>query len=134
MSLTTHKIDSSHHPTVDLFLDGKSIVTIGIEAGGRPEYRRGVGRGTARAADGDQIRQLRGQRIAGGAADRDHEEAAQVRPTGAIRLHPGMPVLEPGPSTGPVEQVEVPDTKAPSTRGDWYSDPTRRYQFRWWDG
>lgn len=31
MSLTTHKIDSSHHPTVDLFLDGKSIVTIGIE-------------------------------------------------------------------------------------------------------
>jgi hypothetical protein len=38
------------------------------------------------------------------------------------------------PSTGPVEQVEVPDTKAPSTRGDWYSDPTRRYQFRWWDG
>jgi hypothetical protein len=31
VSLTTHKIDSSHHPTVDLFLDGKSIVTIGIE-------------------------------------------------------------------------------------------------------
>jgi hypothetical protein len=40
----------------------------------------------------------------------------------------------PASSITPVEQAVVGDAKSPSTPGAWYSDPTRRYEFRWWDG
>jgi hypothetical protein len=31
VALVTHEIESSHHPTVELSIDGKSIATIEIE-------------------------------------------------------------------------------------------------------
>jgi Protein of unknown function (DUF2510) len=54
---------------------------------------------------------------------------------GAVRLRHGVPLLEPTESAGgPAAQTVASDAKSPSTAGAWYSDPTRRYELRWWDG
>jgi hypothetical protein len=134
VSLTTHKIASSHHPSVDLFLDGKRIATIeiGLEvaltiAGMIAVVRQGklteIQSGTCTASGSlavQGIDMMRRQR--------------KFDLYGAVRLGQGVPLLEPTPSDAQAEPVVVRKAEAPTTPGAWYPDPTRRYESRWWDG
>jgi hypothetical protein len=53
---------------------------------------------------------------------------------GAFRLGHGVPLLEPTASNDSVEPVVIRKAETPTTPGAWYSDPTLRYESRWWDG
>ena len=135
VALATHNIESSHHPTVELFIDGKSIATIEIElqiaftmAGMLAVVQQGP-------AGRRPIRDSHGHRIARDAADRDHQAAAPVRPAGrgpaatwraAARARRKAPCLSRRLLSG------IPNR--PISPGPGTPIPTRRHEFRWWDG
>ena len=134
VALATHNIQSSHHPTVELFIDGKSIATIEIE----------LQIAFTMAGMLAVVRQARLTAIRSGTCTVTGSLAIQQTLItkrqrrfdlpGAVRLRHGVPLLEPAASTVPVAQTVVRDTKSPDKPGAWYSDPTRRHEFRWWDG
>jgi hypothetical protein len=134
VALAAHKIECSHHPTIELFIDDKSIATIEIElqiaftmAGLLAVVRRArltaIRSGTCTVTGSLAMQQTvitKRQR--------------RFDLPGAVLLRHGVPLLEAAASTVPVAQTVVGDTKSPDMPGAWYSDPTRRYELRWWDG
>lgn len=134
VSLITHKIASSHHPSVDLYLDGKSIATVEIElevaltiAGVIAVVQRGrlteIQSGSCTASGSLAVQGI--DMI---------ERQRKFDLYGAVRLGHGVPLLEPTPSNDSLEPVVIRKADAPTTRGAWHPDPTRRYESRWWDG
>lgn len=122
VTLVTHRIESNHHPTVDVVLDGTPLATINIDlqltftmAGVNAVIQRGrlmeIRTGTCTAAGSLTVQQI-------SVAKKERKFALP----GAIRLPGGIPLLDLGSSTS-----------APTAQA-WYSDPTGRYEFRWWDG
>ena len=134
VALTTHRVESSHHPTVELSIHGKSIATIQID----------LQISFTMAGVLAVVRQARLTAIRSGTCTVTGSLAMQQTVItkrqrrfdlpGAVRLRHGVPLLEPAAGTVPVAQTVVRDTKSPDKPGAWYSDPTRRYEFRWWDG
>ena len=134
VALATHKIESSHRPTVELFIDGKSIATIeidlqiaftmaGVLAVVRQARLTAIRSGTCTVAGSVAVQQTvitKRQR--------------RFDLPGAVRLRHGVALLEPTASTVPAAQTVVRDARSPDKPEAWYSDPTRRYEFRWWDG
>lgn len=122
VTLVTHRIESSHHPTIDVVLDGIPLATINVDlqlsftmAGVRAVIQRGrlteIQTGTCTATGSLTVQQI-------SVAKKERKFALP----GAIQLAEGIPLLDLGPST------------SEPTRQAWYSDPTGRYEFRWWDG
>jgi Protein of unknown function (DUF2510) len=134
VALATHTIESSHHPAVELFIDGKSMGTIEIE----------LQIAFTMAGVLAVVRQARLTSIRSGTCTVTGSLAMQqivitkrqrrFDLPGAIRLRHGLPLLEPAASPAPVAQAVVMDAKSPGKPGAWYCDPTQRYEFRWWDG
>lgn len=130
VALATHQIESSHHPTVEVFIDGRSIATIEIElkivfsiAGVLAVVWRTrlteIRSGTCTVSGSLAMQQTiitRRQR--------------QFDLPGAIRLRRSFALLEPTPSTTPVERAVVGGARPPSTSAAWYPDPTRGYEMR----
>jgi hypothetical protein len=134
VALATHKIDSSYHPTIDLIVDDAHVATIKIDMqidftmagvvavvsdGRLTEIRSGTCTVTASLAV-QQIEITNKQR--------------QFDLPGAVRLRHGVPLLGPDTTAVATPQRVVRDTKSPDVPGAWYSDPTLRYELRWWDG
>jgi hypothetical protein len=103
VALVTHRIASRHHPSVEVFVDGKSVGTVEIEltvtfemAGVLAVVREGrltaikSGRCTVTGT-------LAIQRIE--AAKRQH----RFDLPGAVHLQHGVPLLDPAPATTPAE-------------------------------
>ncbi len=134
VSLTTHRIASSHHPTIDLYLDGKSIATVEIEL----EVALTIVGVIAVVKQGRLAEIQSGSCTAcGSLAVQGIEMIKRQRKFdlyGAFRLGDGVSLLEPAPSDASVEPVVIRKAEAPTRPQDWYSDPTRRYESRWWDG
>jgi Protein of unknown function (DUF2510) len=134
VSLVTHKIASSHHPSVDLYLDGKSIATVEIEL----EVALTIAAVIAVVKQGRLTEIQSGNCTASGSlAVQGIDMIKRQRKFdlyGAFRLGHGVPLLERAPSDDSVEPVVIGKADPPTTPGAWYSDPTRRYQSRWWDG
>jgi Protein of unknown function (DUF2510) len=134
VSLTTHKIESSHHPSVDLYLDGRSIATVEIDL----KVALTISGVIAVLQQGRLTEIQSGSATASGLLTVQTIEMIKRQRKfdlcGAFRLGHAVPLLEAAPSTGPVEQVVVGETEAPTMPGAWYADPTRRYGSRWWDG
>ena len=134
VSLTTHKISSSHHPSVDLYLDSRRLVTVEIEL----EVALTIAGVIAVVEQGRLTEIQSGSCTASGSlAVQGIEMIKRQRKFdlyGAFRLGHGVPLLEPAPSNDPVEPVVVHKAEAPTTPGAWHPDPTRRYEKRWWDG
>ena len=134
VSLTTHKIASSHHPSVDLYLDGRRIATVDIElevaltiAGMIAVVRRGTLTGI----------QSGSCTVSGSLAVQGIDMIKRQRRFdlyGAVQLGHGIPLLEPTPGDAKAEPVVVRKAEGPATTEGWYPDPTRRYDSRWWDG
>jgi hypothetical protein len=134
VSLTTHKIASSHHPSVDLFLDGKRIATVDIEL----EVALTVAGMIAVVKQGKLTDIQSGSCTASGSlAVQGIDMIKRQRRFdlyGAVRLGHGVPLLEPTPGDAQAEPVVVRKAEGPTTARGWYPDPTRRYDSRWWDG
>ena len=134
VSLMTPKIASVHHPSVDLYLDGKSIATVEIEL----EVALTIAGVIAVVKQGRLTEIQSGSCTASGSlAVQGIEMIKRQRKFdlyGAFRLGHGVPLFEPAPSNDSVEPVVIPKPDAPRTPGAWYPDPTRRYESRWWDG
>jgi hypothetical protein len=133
VALATHRIESSHHPTVEVFIDGKSVGTIEVE----------LTVATGMAGVLAVVRQARLTEIRSGnctvtgtlAIERTvvAERQRKFDLPGAVRLHHGVALLESAASSTPVEQAVVSNATS-SAPPAWYPDPTRRYQLRMWDG
>jgi Protein of unknown function (DUF2510) len=134
VSLTTHKIASSHHPSVDLYLDGKAIATVEIEL----EVALTIAGVIAVVKQGRLTEIQSGSCTASGSlAVQGIDMIKRQRKFdlyGAFRLGHGVSLLEPAPRNDSAEPVVIRKAEAPTTPGAWYADPTRRYESRWWDG
>jgi uncharacterized protein DUF2510 len=134
VALATHTIESSHRPTIELFIDGKSIAVIEVEL--QIAFTVAGMLAVVRQARLTAIRSGTST-VTGSLAMQQNVITTRQRRfdlPGAIRLRDGLPLLEPTSSTVPVTQTVVRDSKAPDKPEAWYSDPTQRYEFRWWDG
>jgi hypothetical protein len=134
VALATHKIDSSYHPTIDLLVDDAHVATIKIDL--QIDFTMAGVVAVVRDARLTEIRSgtctvtasLSVQRIV------ITEKQRQFDLPGAVRLRHGVPLLGPDTAAVAAPQIVVSDTKSPDMSGAWYSDPTRRYELRWWDG
>jgi hypothetical protein len=134
VSLMTHKIASSQHPRVDLYLDSRRLATVEIAL----EVVLTIAGVIAVVKQGRLTEIQSGSCIASGSlAVQGIEMITRQRKfdlCGALRLGHGVPLLEPTPGNDPVEPVVIRKAEAPTTPGAWHPDPTRRYESRWWDG
>ena len=131
VALATHRIESSHRPTVELSIDGRTIATIeialqvafnmsGVLAVVRQGRLTAIRSGTCTVAGSLAVQQIR-----------NHQAAAPVRPAGRDPAAPRCCVAR-----GHARERTAVLSERPSRRlrAAWYSDPTRRYEFRWRDG
>jgi Protein of unknown function (DUF2510) len=133
VALATHTIDSSYHPTIDLLVDDARVATIKIDL--QIDFRMAGVIAVVRDARLTEIRSgtctvtasLSVQQIV------ITNKQRQFDLPGAVRLRHGLPLLEPATAVATAPQI-VSDTKTPDMPEAWYSDPTRRYELRWWDG
>jgi hypothetical protein len=121
VSLTTHKIESSHHPSIDLFLDKKRLATVEIAmdvaltiVGVIAVVKRG------------RLMEIRsGSCTASGSLAVQGIELIKKQRKydlgGAFRLGRGVPLLESTPSDDEVEPVVVRKADAPARAGSWRS-------------
>jgi Protein of unknown function (DUF2510) len=134
VSLTTHKIASSQHPSIDLYLDGKRLAAIEIEL----DVALTIVGVIAVVKQGRLTEIQAGSCTASGSlAIQGIEMIKRQRKfdlRGAFRLGHGVPLLDSAPSDDDVEPVVLRNAEAPTTPGAWHSDPTGRYESRWWDG
>lgn len=134
VSLTTHKIASCHCPSVDLYLDGKLIATIEIAL----EVALTVSGVIAVVTRGRLTEIQSGSCTASGSlAVQGINMIMKQRKFdlyGAVLLGDGVPLLKSTPADDDVEPVVIRKADAPAMPEAWYSDPTRRYESRWWDG
>jgi hypothetical protein len=134
VSLTTHKIASRHRPSVDLYLDGKLIATIEIAL----EVALTVSGVIAVVTRGRLTAIQSGSCMASGSlAVQGINMISKQRKFdlyGAVRLGAGVPLLKQTPADESVEPVAIRKAETPTMPEAWYSDPTRRYESRWWDG
>lgn len=134
VSLTTHKIASVHRPSVELYLDGKSIATVEIEL----EVALTIAAVIAVVKQGRLAEVHSGTCTASGSlAVQGIEMVKRQRKFdlyGAFRMGHGVPLLASTPSDHAVEPVAIRKAEAPTVPRNWYPDPTRRYESRWWDG
>ena len=130
VALATHRIESSHRPTVELSIDGRTIATIkialqvafnmsGVLAVVRQGRLTAIRSGTCTVAGSLAVQQIP-----------ITKRQRQFDLPGAIRLRRGVALLDATPS----EPKVLSDVQSPSAAAAWYPDPTRRYEFRWWDG
>jgi Protein of unknown function (DUF2510) len=134
VAMATHKIDSSHHPSVELYVDGKSIGTIemtlqitftmaGVIAVVKQARLTAIKSGNCT--------------VAGSLTVAGIEAAKKQRKfdlPGAVWLRHGIALLEAAADTVQFDKAVVSGAESQTTPGAWYSDPTRRYELRWWDG
>ena len=134
VALATHNIDSSYHPTIDLLVDDARVATIeidlqialtmaGVVAVVREARLTEIRSGTCTVAASLSVQQIV-----------ITEKQRQFDLPGAVRLRHGVPLLGPDTVAVAAPQIDLSDTKSPDMPGAWYSDPTRRYELRWWDG
>jgi Protein of unknown function (DUF2510) len=133
-SLITHKIASLHRPSVDLYLDGRLIATVEIQL----EVALTIA-GVIAVVTGGRLTEIQsGSCTASGSlAVQGVNMITRQRKFdlyGAVRLGGGVSLLEQAPSDDHVEPVVIRPAETPNKAGAWYSDPTRRYESRWWDG
>jgi hypothetical protein len=132
VALATHRIESSHDPAVVLYIDGKSVATIEIELqitfnmSGVLAVVRGARLTAIRSGACTVTGSLAMQQIL------ITKRQRQFDLPGAIQLRHGVALLEPTAPATPGDPTVVSNAQAPSA--DWYPDPTRRHEFRWWDG
>lgn len=134
VALATHRINSSHHPTIDVFIDGKSVAT--IEVAINVAFNMAGVLAVVRQARLVAIKSgnctVSGNLAVQGVAVAQKQREFDL--PGAVRLRSGIALLAVDESPTPVEQKVVSDAQTESPTAEWYPDPTRRYQFRWWDG
>jgi hypothetical protein len=134
VSLTTHKIESSHHPSIDMFLDKKRLATVEIAM----EVGLTIVGVIAVVKRGRLMEIKSGSCTASGSLAVQRIELIKKQRKfdlgGALRLGRGVQLLKSTPSDDEVEPVVVRKAEAPTTAGSWHSDPTGRYGSRWWDG
>ncbi len=134
VALATHRIESSHHPTIELFIDGKSVATIKVDLSVAFDID-----GVLAVVSQARLMSIRSGNctVTGTLAIEKTVLAQRQHPLdlpGAVRLRNGVALLEVAASAGSIEQAVVADTQSKSAPAAWHPDPTRRYEFRWWDG
>ena len=134
VALATHRIESSHHPTIDMYIDGKSVANIEVAinvafnmAGVLAVVRQGR---LVAIKSGNCT--VSGKLAVQGVTAAEKQRRFDL--PGAVGLRHGIALLAADENPTAAEQKVVSDAQSESPTADWYPDPLRRYQFRWWDG
>jgi hypothetical protein len=134
VTLAKHRIESSYHPSVEVFIDGKSVGTIEVEL----EVAFDMAGVLAVIREGRLTAIRSGNCTITGTLAIERAVVAQRQRQfdlpGAVRLHHGVALLEPAATPTRVTPTVVGDAHSPSASGAWHPDPTRRSELRWWDG
>jgi hypothetical protein len=123
VALATHRIESSHHPTVELFIDGKSVGTVDVELDVGFDIAGVVA--VVRQARLTAIRSGNCT-VTGTLAIEQTVVAKRQRKfdlPGAVRLHRGVALLEPAATATPVKQAAVGGGESPSAPVVWHPVP-----------
>lgn len=134
VAMVTHKISSSHHPCVEVYVDGNSIGTIEITI-----QLTFTMAGILAVVERARLTAIRSGTctVAGSLTVAGVETAKKQRKLdlpGAVRLRRGIALLDTAADAAQFAQVVPAGEKSQPIRRDWYPDPMRRYEFRWWDG
>jgi hypothetical protein len=134
VALATHQIASSHRPSVDVYLDGRAVATVEVEL----EVALTIAGMIAVVRQGRLTEIQSGSCTASGSLAVQGINMVQRQRKfdmyGVFRLSQGVPLFEPAPSNHHAEPVVIRNTEARARPLAWYSDPTRRFESRWWDG
>jgi hypothetical protein len=128
VALVTHRIESSHRPTVELFIDGKSVGTIHVELDVTFDMAGVIA--VVRQARLTAIRSgnctVTGTLAIEGAVVAEKRHPCDL--PGAVRLHHGVALLRDQTASTPVQGS---DRSAPA---GWYPDTKLPKTQRYWDG
>jgi hypothetical protein len=124
VALATHRIESSHHPTIEVFIDGKSVATIEMEltvafdmAGVLAVVRQGrltaIRSGNCTAT---------GKLAIEGAVVAQRQRRFNL--PGEVRLRHGVALLDPAAGATPLEQTVISRVRSTSAPAAWSHDPT----------
>lgn len=130
--LATHRIDFSQHPTIELYVDGRSVADIALAIGVTFDVEgvaAVVRQGRLVAIESGTCTVTGDLTIHGVSAA--HRERCLDLP-GAVSLRRGIALLSADDSAATVSRPVGGAAEPPGA--DWYPDPTRRYQYRWWNG
>ncbi len=134
VALATHKIVSGHRPSIDVYLDGRAIATVEIEL----DVALTIAGMIAVVRQGRLTEIQSGSCTASGSLAVQGIDMVQRQRKfdlyGVFRLSRGVPLFGPAPSDHDAEPVVIRNAEAPARPLAWYSDPTRRFESRWWDG
>jgi hypothetical protein len=134
VELATHQIKSSHTSTVQLFIDGKSAGTLEVELS--VAFKIVAVRCVISQARLTAIET--GRCTVTGAIAVDGNEMVKRQCgfdlPGAVRLRGGVPLLAPVAETATATHAAEPTGQTLATTARWYADPTRRNEYRLWDG
>lgn len=134
VALVTHRIESNHRPTVEVFVNGNSTGTVEMELDVAFEMAGVV----AVVRQGRLMAIRSGNCTVTGKLAIERAVVAQRHHRfdlpGAVQLRHGVPLLEPAATVAPVEHAVVGEAQSPPAPAAWYPDPVGRYEFRWWDG
>jgi hypothetical protein len=134
VDLATHQIKSSHTSAVQVFIDGTSAGTLDVELS--LAFKVVALRGVVSQA---RLMALEtGRCTVTGAIAVDGNELVKREGgfdlPGAVRLRGGVPLLAPAAESATATRaIEVP-RQGPSRPPCWFADPTRRNEYRFWDG
>lgn len=134
VAMATHRVESSHHPTIDVYIDGKSVANIevainvafnmlGVLAVVRQARLVAIKSGNCTVSGNLAIQGITAA-----------QKQLRFDLPGAVRLRSGIALLAADESPTSVGQKIVSDAQSESSTANWYPDPTRRYEFRWWAG
>jgi hypothetical protein len=111
VALATHRIESSHHPAIELFIDGKSVGTIKVDLSVAFDIA-----GVLAVVRQARLTAIRSGNctVTGTLAIEKTVLAQRQHPfdlPGAVRLRNGVALLEPAARAGPIEQALVADAQ-----------------------
>jgi hypothetical protein len=134
VELATHQIKSSHTSTVQLFIDGKSAGTLEVELS--VAFKIVAVRCVIKQARLTAIET--GRCTVTGAVAVDGMEMVKrqrgIDLPGAVRLRGGVPLLAPRSETPTATHAAEPTGRTLASTAAWCADPTRRNEYRLWDG
>ena len=134
VELATHQIKSIHPSTVELFIDGKSA---GLsKSSSVVDFKIVALRGVISQARLTRSRPARARSPvpSRSTATRLVKRQCGFDLPGAVRLRGGVLLLAPVAETATATHAAEPTGQTLATTTRWYADPTRRNQYRLWDG
>jgi hypothetical protein len=132
--MATHRVVSSQQPTIDIYIDGRVVATIRVSAGisFKLDGVVAVVRASRLVAIESGKCTVSGTLSIQGVTTAQRERRFDL--PGAVRFRNGIPLLADVAAPPPTGLRGVTAAESGPPSANWYTDPTHRYHYRWWNG